>query len=281
MCLLNINKYHGDCKTDATFFPCTPDHQAAVISFRYLRLAVPTHSNRETVSLSSEAALLLTAAQGSKPPHWAGDLSDCVTSDRRNVLSGLPQRDYQSTELSQENNKHLMAIEMDKVGAFQAFSSATFLTSFLSIQTSVFFLLQHKDYRWQFSVVRFKQLYPVSLKSGLFVFFWLYLTGISVLQCSILQLLLHPAMFSHHNSLDDSSVTDLGTEGETATSPAHINNNTCVLFNGNSSSVMESSFCTVSHLTFPNLAHSKANNHYDFNKDCFPETKSPRWMAKI
>lgn len=89
MCLLNnIIKYYGDCKTDKTS-PCTADQQAAVISFRPLGLAVLTHYNTKTVSLSSEAALLLTASQGSKPPHWAGDLSDWVTSDRRNVLSGL------------------------------------------------------------------------------------------------------------------------------------------------------------------------------------------------
>lgn len=70
--------------------------------FRSLGRAVQNIFSHETDSLSSEAALLLTAAQGSKPPHWAGDLSDWVTSDRRNVLSGLPQRAYQSTELSQE-----------------------------------------------------------------------------------------------------------------------------------------------------------------------------------
>lgn len=32
---------------------------------------------------------------GSKPVHWAGDLSGWVTSDRRNVLPGCPQQGYQ------------------------------------------------------------------------------------------------------------------------------------------------------------------------------------------
>lgn len=52
--------------------------------------------SRADTEAGGEAALLLTAAQGSKPVHWAGDLSGWVTSDRRNVLSGCPQQGYQS-----------------------------------------------------------------------------------------------------------------------------------------------------------------------------------------
>lgn len=52
----------------------------------------------------------------------------------------------------------------------------------------------------------------------------------------------YPARFSHHNSLSDSSVTDMRTEGNTATSPAQIKNNTCVLIYGNSSSLKQSSY---------------------------------------
>lgn len=52
----------------------------------------------------------------------------------------------------------------------------------------------------------------------------------------------YPARFSHHNSLSDSSVTDMRTEGNTATSPAQIKNNTWVLIYGNSSSLRESSY---------------------------------------
>lgn len=40
-------------------------------------------------------AALLTAAPSFKPVHWAGDLTGWVTSDKRNVLSGCPQQDYQ------------------------------------------------------------------------------------------------------------------------------------------------------------------------------------------
>lgn len=163
---------------------------------------------------------------------------------------------------------------MDKVGVASSLLPNLFICHFFilfSFHPNIFFfiqtsfVLQYKDYcfnnytQWAWKVV-------------CLFFFWLYLTVISVPHCSILQLLLHPAMFSHHNSLGDSSVTDLGTEGETATSPAHIND-TCVPIYGISSSFMESSFCTASHLTFPDLAHSKSNNHYYFNKDCFPETK--------
>lgn len=43
----------------------------------------------------------------------------------------------------------------------------------------------------------------------------------------------HPARFSHHNSLGDSSVTDMRREGNTA-SPAQIKNNTHVLIYGKS-----------------------------------------------
>lgn len=59
-------------------------------------LTILSLANTGTVSLGGEAALLLTAAPGSKLVHWAGDLSGWVTSDRRNVLSGCPQQGYQS-----------------------------------------------------------------------------------------------------------------------------------------------------------------------------------------
>lgn len=59
-------------------------------------LVLLSEANTGTVSLGAEAGLLLTAARGSKPVHWAGDLSGWVTSDRRNVLSGCPQRGYRS-----------------------------------------------------------------------------------------------------------------------------------------------------------------------------------------
>lgn len=49
-----------------------------------------------------------------------------------------------------------------------------------------------------------------------------------------LQEVSYPARFSHHNSLNDSSVTDTWTEGDTATSPAQIKNNTSVRIYGNS-----------------------------------------------
>lgn len=60
--------------------------------FQSFGLTILSQTCTKTTSLSSEACLLLTAAQGSKPPHWAGDLSVWMTSDTRNVLSGCPQR---------------------------------------------------------------------------------------------------------------------------------------------------------------------------------------------
>lgn len=73
-----------------------PDRQAVICCIQCFGLTILSRANTETVSLSSEAGLLLTAARGSKPLHWAGDLSGWMTSDRRNVLSGCPQQGYQS-----------------------------------------------------------------------------------------------------------------------------------------------------------------------------------------
>lgn len=73
-----------------------PDRQAAICCIQSFGLTILSRANTDTVSLSGEAGLLLTAAQGSKPLHWAGDLSGWMTSDRRNVLSRCPQQGYQS-----------------------------------------------------------------------------------------------------------------------------------------------------------------------------------------
>lgn len=50
-------------------------------------------------------------------------------------------------------------------------------------------------------------------------------------------------LFSQHNSFGDSFITAaiMRTEGDTATSPGQIKNNTCVLIYGNSSSLKENS----------------------------------------
>lgn len=57
-------------------------------------LTILSQTNTRAISLDGEPGLLLTAALCSKPVHWAGGLSGWVTSDSRNVLSGLSTAEH-------------------------------------------------------------------------------------------------------------------------------------------------------------------------------------------
>lgn len=63
--------------------------QAVFCQVQSIGLTILSQTNKRAISLDGEPGLLLTAALCSKPVHWAGGLSGWVTSDSRNVLSGL------------------------------------------------------------------------------------------------------------------------------------------------------------------------------------------------